>query len=167
MTNTLIDMTDWYWVEEDTEEDTADLSLYIQRWFEQGQPSTLHLDHVKPQEISLLLTFINEHPKITSLFIRRGLGDAGAVYLSGNKTLQSLNLVDCNIGDKGAESLARMPLEELKLDRNHISDEGVAALAKSPTIKKMSLRFNSFGDAGAEALASNKILMHLDVSDSK
>ncbi len=70
-------------------------------------------------------------------------------------------LVNCCIGDEGAEILATTlnisVLENLVLDFNRISDSGAIALAgclsKCSVVQEVSIEFNSVGDSGATALA--------------
>ncbi len=70
-------------------------------------------------------------------------------------------LVNCCIGDEGAEILANTLntsfLENLGLDFNRISDSGAIALAgclsKCSVVQEVSIECNSIGDSGATALA--------------
>ncbi len=70
-------------------------------------------------------------------------------------------LVNCCIGDEGAEILANTlntsVLENLVLDFNRISDSGAVALAgclsKCSVVQEVSIECNSIGDSGATALA--------------
>ncbi len=70
-------------------------------------------------------------------------------------------LVNCCIGDEGAEILANAlntsVLENLGLDFNRISDSGAIALAgclsKCSVVQEVSIECNSIGDSGATALA--------------
>ncbi len=70
-------------------------------------------------------------------------------------------LVNCCIGDEGAEILANTlntsVLENLVLDFNRISDSGAIALAdclsKCSVVQEVSIECNSIGDSGATALA--------------
>ncbi len=70
-------------------------------------------------------------------------------------------LVNCCIGDEGAEILANTlntsVLENLVLDFNRISDSGAIALAgclsKCSAVQEVSIECNSIGDSGATALA--------------
>ncbi len=71
-------------------------------------------------------------------------------------------LVNCCIGDEGAEILANTlntsVLENLVLDFNRISDSGAIALAgclsKCSVVQEVSIECNSIGDSGATALAN-------------
>lgn len=55
--------------------------------------------------------------------------------------LTSLQLYACEIGDKGAQALARSPvlttLEDLDLTYNDLTDEGAQALAASPYLERL------------------------------
>ncbi len=70
-------------------------------------------------------------------------------------------LVNCGIGDEGAEILANTlntsVLENLVLDFNRISDSGAIALAgclsKCSVVQEVSIQCNCIGDSGATALA--------------
>ncbi len=70
-------------------------------------------------------------------------------------------LVNCCIGDEGAEILANTlntsVLENLGLDFNRINDSGAIALAgclsKCSVVQEVSIECNSIGDSGATALA--------------
>ncbi len=68
-------------------------------------------------------------------------------------------LVNCCIGDEGAEILANTSfLEKLVLDFNRISDSGAVALAgclaRCSAIQEVSIQCNCIGDSGATALAN-------------
>ncbi|CAK0848215.1 unnamed protein product [Prorocentrum cordatum] len=87
-------------------------------------------------------------------------GLAGCLRLCAR--LEKLDLNNCNIGDDGAQALAKalpsMPgLQYLHLPSNGIGDDGAQALAKAlPSMRGLqwlSLSSNGIGDDGAQALA--------------
>ncbi|AXV83969.1 leucine-rich repeat protein [Ralstonia solanacearum] len=89
---------------------------------------------------------------------------AGLAYLAGRK-LESLDLSDTPIGDRGAQLLASSTsLTSLNLSGNEISDAGAAAFADNTSLTSLNLRGNHISDAGAEALGRNTVLTSLDVS---
>lgn len=94
----------------------------------------------------------------------RGLGDSGAVDLSGplrhNTTVEQLSLSGNSIGVRGARALAdairnNTTLKVLDLDKNNIRSSGARAIAdaikENSTLEKLYLSANGIGeDAGRE-----------------
>ncbi|CAK0846032.1 unnamed protein product, partial [Prorocentrum cordatum] len=87
-------------------------------------------------------------------------GLAGCLRLCAR--LEELDLNKCNIGDDGAQALAKaLPsmgaLQVLGLASNGIGDDGAQALAKAlpsmPGLQYLDLSSNGIGDDGAQALA--------------
>lgn len=99
----------------------------------------------------------------------RILGDSGCALACGFVTsygarLQVLKLADCNIGDAGCASVARLAgglagpsLRELNLSSNRVGDKGALSIADAlPTcdmLERIVLDRNDIGKKGAEALA--------------
>jgi len=101
---------------------------------------------------------------------RQSIGDLGCAAACGfvkswGNRLQVVRLVECNIGDVGASSIARLlsgkqhafGLRELNLSVNRIGDRGVVeiadALPKLDSLERLLLERNQIGHMGAEALA--------------
>eukprot|EP00811_Abedinium_folium_P011477 NODE_20627_length_789_cov_6.936556.p2 GENE.NODE_20627_length_789_cov_6.936556~~NODE_20627_length_789_cov_6.936556.p2 ORF type:complete len:138 (-),score=24.77 NODE_20627_length_789_cov_6.936556:13-426(-) len=85
--------------------------------------------------------------------------------LDHNRTLTSLFLSRNEIGDAGAQALAKAlrsnnHLEYLSLSGNEIGDAGAQALAamlhQNRTLKDLCLYSNEIGDAGTQALSKAK-----------
>lgn len=108
------------------------------------------------------------------------LSDTGALsissLLSHCATMQSLSLMDCQIGSRGCEYLgealaSNRTLQELRLDRNPIGDNGVKYLSegitKNQTLLSLSIQGSGFSDSGVEhlskALKENSTLQVLDL----
>lgn len=94
------------------------------------------------------------------------IADDGVALLATHpEQWTELNLVLCNVTDKGAAMIANMPnLRLLDLLQNHIKDAGAAALSKNTSLKVLNLFANDIHDEGGVALAGNKTLDMLDVA---
>jgi uncharacterized protein (TIGR02996 family) len=87
--------------------------------------------------------------------------DLQAVLASAHcPRLRRLELVECQLGPRGAKALADCPrlesLTHLDLMDNYIGDEGMAVLAASPylsALRSLHINLNALGPAGVEALA--------------
>jgi hypothetical protein len=89
-------------------------------------------ERVTAADVPFLVEFLKDHPQIRD------------VDLSGN-----------NIGDKGAESLAALPLEQLALNKSDVGAIGMEAIAKS-SLKGLICDQNNF-NAGASFLAGSRM----------
>jgi len=95
-----------------------------------------------------------------------------ATNLNLNKkllNLRTLNLLNKNIGDKGAIEIANSPylknLTKLDLSGNNIGPEGAIAIANSPYLKinELNLSDNHIGDIGCSAIGmSTKLVLNLE-----
>lgn len=96
--------------------------------------------------------------------------DLQAVLASAHcPRLRRLELVECQLGPRGAKALADCPrlesLTHLDLMDNYIGDEGMAALAASPylsALRSLTIGLNDLGPAGVEALAMSVSLGGLE-----
>ena len=62
--------------------------------------------HLDDSDIPAVVSYLNAHPKLTSLFIyENNLTDEGAAILAKNKTLENLVIGQNNIGSEGAVAL--------------------------------------------------------------
>ena len=69
------------------------------------------------------------------------IGNAGAIRLSGSKTLRVLKLASCGIGPAGVVALSNLPeLLELDLSGNALGPEGVRALSRTDGLLRLTLR---------------------------
>ncbi len=109
-------------------------------------------------------------PALEELELDAKLGPDALVGLEDQRALpclRSLNLNHNQLGDEGAEFLARAGragLRELALGYNVIGDHGVVAMAGSADLaglERLGLRYNQVSDAGAVALAGSPHLRSL------
>lgn len=118
-------------------------------------------------DIGSLVEFLNQHPEITELEIVRCsiADDAAKILATTNKTIRTLSMRDCQMGDEGAIALAASPtITTLSLPYNNIGPEGAKALAANKILTGLFLPDNQIGDDGAKALATNDTLINLDLS---
>jgi hypothetical protein len=81
------------------------------------------------------------------------LTNKGLKYLIG-LPLQTLNLDDLNIGDKGMESVSKInSLENLTLRKTDVGDQGVILLSRLPRLKTLNLSETGVEGTGLYALA--------------
>lgn len=125
----------------------------------------LSMQGISNEHISILLSFLDEHPEVTSLRLwQNQIGDDGTTALAGNTSLRSLNLDGNQIGDAGATALAgNTSLTSLSLWFNNIGDAGAIAFAGSTSLRSLELGVNRIGDAGAIALAASTSLRFLEL----
>ena len=102
-----------------------------------------------------------------------GLGDSAAKVVAatlearnsrnGNKSLSTLGLDRCNIGNDGAKDIARVllvdkALKDISLVCNRIGDDGAKSIGqiipKNTTLKRINLIGNMFGEDGIHALVA-------------
>src|SRR5262249_51703175 len=108
---------------------------------------------------------------IEQLFLSRTeLGDDGACALFDYGIQPTeLHLVDCGLGDRALEHLAKPPalhkLHSLWIAENAITDRGIRALVAAAPAKLRQIRIpkNRIGDDGVVALATWPQLLHVDV----
>ena len=93
------------------------------------------------------------------------VGDNGAIVLAQSKTMRHLKLYCDNIGDAGAVALAENPvLVELVLSHNNlIGNRGITALSQSQSLTTLNLAHAEVGDAGAAILANSRNLRTLSL----
>ena len=94
--------------------------------------------------------------------------DRGLEAISG-MPIQNLTCENLTIGRDGCKAIARMPaLVNLRIGRNvGVDDAGIAELAKSKTLQTITIGGTSFGVKAIEALKKMPRLMGLGVSYSK
>ena len=105
------------------------------------------------------------------------IGEEGVGYLSagliGNKLIDTLDLKRNNIGNRGAQLLARsmegIPLKALNVRNNNIEASGIRELARvlPATMEILIISGNPIGDQGAECIAKilgNKPIEFLNMS---
>jgi hypothetical protein len=142
----------------------------------EGNVLNLENYRVTHEDISIIKSFIREHPEVTSLNLaNNNIGPKGVEKLAKSKTfsnLTSLNLANNNIGPKGVEKLAKSKtfsnLTSLDLADNHIGDEGAGKLVESRTLSNLTsldLADNHIGDEGAGKLVESRTLSNLTSLD--
>lgn len=118
------------------------------------------------QVISLL-----ERPKLDSLSINGlHLGDPITTYLTQQKSLRYLDMIENNITEKGVAVLATLihdDFTDLNLSHNPIGDQGLAALSKANTsfLPFLSIEDANISDQGAVKLANIAMtILELNIS---
>ena len=97
------------------------------------------------------------------------IGHLGATYLQPNTTLRILGLSTCNLGNKGAAIIAGgLPsLEEICAGDNNIGNLGAQSLARHNNLRSISLLGNAIEDDGAVALIQNPNIRKLNLAFNK
>lgn len=129
----------------------------------------LHGNRLGDEGAARVADALLEHPRLDTLYAgRNGIGAEGTARLAAllaapSSRLRRLDLDGNDIGDDGAESVARAlatndTLEELELSRNGIGERGAralaAALAENGTLRELGVGGNpGVGPAAAAALA--------------
>lgn len=121
---------------------------------------------ISEEALSLLAKSSLSSLKINCWSCNHFIGDDGAIALSKNPYLTSLDIGHQNITAKGAIALAnKTNLVDLRLDGNFIDDEGAVALSRSNSISTLDLSQNEkLSSVGMIAVASNQTLKRLDLS---
>lgn len=134
----------------------------------------LHLDGLGLNSFDVLcivraVRFRHGRVKLLDLSSNPEMGDEGASHIArhlvtpaaGPKTLRSLFISKCGIGDEGVTALAKpLPVNRslriLEMRKNKITDAGMVAfaegLSKNRELASVFLSGNHVGDLGAEAL---------------
>ena len=97
-------------------------------------------------------------------------GIDGARALGQNKSIERLDLSECNLSDAHVVEIANnKTISSLILAYNRIGEfgvSGIAALAGNTSIKQLSLRGNFIEAEAAEILGRSTSIAHLDLSDT-
>jgi DNA-binding beta-propeller fold protein YncE len=89
----------------------------------------------------------------TLTLIQTNIGDAGLMHLEGLPSLKSITLHMSLVTNAGMRSLSRIPsLEQLDLENVPVTDDGVAQLAGLVKLKKLLLSHTKISDAGLARL---------------
>ncbi|MHA6890251.1 leucine-rich repeat domain-containing protein [Ralstonia pseudosolanacearum] len=94
-----------------------------------------------------------------------GIDDRGAQALAASASLTSLNLSGNGIDNAGAQALGRNTvLTALDISANPIRTVGIQALAESKSLTSLAVRGIRIEESGIQALAANTVLESLDIS---
>ena len=144
--------------------------------------TVLHLGDMNASSVDLLCPRLDHLRELS--FDCRGdlsetepnLGDSGALRViacPALKTIRSLSLPLCGVGDETARAIARADFPELttlNLGGGHVGDLGAEALARSPvakTLNDIGLWASAVGDRGIVALVGSGILARAEVDLSR
>lgn len=124
-------------------------------------------------DMPAVITFLEDHPKITALDLsfNNNLTGAGVDPLAAVASLTELSLArDSKLENSLGLTAKDMPafaknktLKVLNLDMNSIGDKGALFLAKNTTLKKLDVSSNDLTDEGAIALLQNNNLTDLSL----
>ncbi len=92
-------------------------------------------------QVGALTAYItSKWPNLQVLALNKTLvTDPVVIYLGQNKSLKSLSIVDCKIGDLAINGLLKSPIRELNLDGTLITDQALSTMAQMPGLKSVSL----------------------------
>ena len=129
-------------------------------------PGSVYVVEALPKE---LVRIIPRMTKLSSLgLVDLEIGDEDARSLASLSALTSLDLSGNQIGDEGARALVALSsLTSLSLFNNQIGAEGARSLASLSSLTSLHLFNNQIGDEGARSLASLSALTSLDLSGNQ
>ena len=126
----------------------------------------LMCEYLLDDSVEIIMSIINKSIHVLNLGYNE-IGDNGAEVLAKNTTLLLLVLESNQITDIGAIYLSKNTvLLTLNLQDNHITDVGAEALAKNTGLLSLNLQSNQITNAGAEALAKNTNLSTLNLRNN-
>ncbi|MBI2968609.1 MAG: hypothetical protein HYY40_12485, partial [Bacteroidetes bacterium] len=96
------------------------------------------------------------------------IGEKGAESISALSGLTSLNIWYNEIGDKGAESISALTgLTSLDISDNEIGDKGAESISALTGLTSLDISDNEIGEKGAESISALTGLTSLDISDNE
>jgi Leucine-rich repeat (LRR) protein len=106
-------------------------------------------------------------PRLARLDVSGAIGDAGLKSIAAIKSLQALNLSECQVTAAGIKELAKLEhLHELNLDSTATDDAGLKALAGFPHLELLSIsKCDHVTDAGLKELSLARKLKYLRIDE--
>lgn len=122
--------------------------------------------NLQDSDIPLLNEYLIKHSEIDTLFlIENNIGAEGAKALAKNARLDTLILDSNHIGTEGAIALSKLPaIEYLSLAHNYIGEKGILALARMQTPYAINVNYNDLTEKTVIALAKNPNLFALGIA---
>lgn len=171
----------------------TDVKGILEEYRNDPTKTRLHLQAISPEQMNLVIEFLNTNNTVKSLCISDiqhrhqaiNIGVANTLIIAlakslrTNTVLTTLSLINIKFGDEGAIALAEVLTENktitsLSLKENNIDDKGANALAESLSLNnklvELDLSENDIGNEGTasfiKVLKSNRTLTELNLGEN-
>lgn len=94
------------------------------------------------------------------------IGTQGAIYISENHSLKTLNLGHNGIEKKGVQALCRLSLTILNLSENNLNDDSIISLQETNELAALILSGNRITAVGLSLLLKNEKVQTINVYDN-